>query len=83
MKLRWIDPHSFDADEYKFYENVENGDLNWIFPKIIAFSTPFENSDNPVRRHSHSPKFYLPIFEKWGVSLVIRLCRPEYDSRVN
>lgn len=32
---------TFNLEEYEYYEQVENGDLNWILPgKFIAFSGP-------------------------------------------
>ncbi|KAI9206103.1 dual specificity protein phosphatase [Polychytrium aggregatum] len=33
---------TFDCDEYKFYERVENGDLNWITDKFVAFASPHD-----------------------------------------
>jgi cell division cycle 14 len=39
--LRWADGEAFDVEEYEHYEQVENGDLNWIVPgKFMAFSGP-------------------------------------------
>jgi cell division cycle 14 len=32
MKLGWINLATFDYEEYTFYEQVENGDFNWILP---------------------------------------------------
>mmetsp|Transcript_32799 Transcript_32799/g.29093 ORF Transcript_32799/g.29093 Transcript_32799/m.29093 type:complete len:99 (-) Transcript_32799:569-865(-) len=37
----WYDFKKFDVHEYEFYEQVENGDLNWIIPnKIVALMGP-------------------------------------------
>lgn len=60
---------------------MENGDLNWIIPgKFIAFSTPVDSSH--AQDLSFSPDFYVPIFKKLGVTMVIRLNTKEYDCEV-
>jgi hypothetical protein len=39
--INWAKGESFDVEEYEHYEQVENGDLNWIVPgKFMAFSGP-------------------------------------------
>jgi cell division cycle 14 len=39
--IRWHEGEGFDVEEYEHYEQVENGDLNWIVPgKLMAFSGP-------------------------------------------
>lgn len=41
MKMNWFNVDAFNVREYEFYEQVENGDMNWIIPgKFMAFSTP-------------------------------------------
>ena len=46
--LGWFDIKKFDITEYEHYEQIENGDLNWVIPgKFVAFSTPYDN-DNSV-----------------------------------
>ena len=41
IKLGWFNIKTFNVKEYEFYEDVENGDLNWILPgKFVAFCTP-------------------------------------------
>jgi cell division cycle 14 len=67
--------------EYQYYEKVENGDLNWIIPgKFIAFSTPVDNA--PSQDFTFSPDYYVPIFKKLGISMVVRLNTKEYDAEV-
>ncbi|XP_024530219.1 dual specificity protein phosphatase CDC14C isoform X3 [Selaginella moellendorffii] len=40
-KVGWIDFSTFNLEEYEYFEQVENGDLNWIVPnKLVAFSGP-------------------------------------------
>jgi cell division cycle 14 len=41
QKLDWIDFNNFRLDEYEYFEQVKNGDLNWMVPgKLMAFSGP-------------------------------------------
>ncbi|KAE8271048.1 hypothetical protein A4X09_0g1303 [Tilletia walkeri] len=35
-----LDLSQFDIDEYEHYEQVQNGDWNWITPNFIAFASP-------------------------------------------
>lgn len=45
IKLKWFDYHTFNPDEYEYYERVENGDFNWIIPgKILSFCGPHNKS---------------------------------------
>lgn len=67
--------------DYQYYEKVENGDLNWIIPdKLLAFSTPVDSAD--ADNLTFSPDYYVPIFKKLGVTMVIRLNSKEYNSEV-
>ena len=37
--IDWHLPNStFSLEEYEHYEQVENGDLNWILPGVSAFT---------------------------------------------
>lgn len=58
---------------------MENGDLNWIFPKkFVAFSGPLNVTD---KYGSFTPEDYVPIFKKLGVQLVVRLNKPQYERQ--
>ncbi|KAK0548724.1 cell division control protein 14 [Tilletia horrida] len=35
-----LDLSKFDINEYEYYEQVQNGDWNWITPNFIAFASP-------------------------------------------
>jgi cell division cycle 14 len=77
----WYHPDKFNLNDYQFYEKVENGDLNWIIPgKFVAFSTPVDSSD--ASDFTFGPDYYVPIFKKLGVGMVIRLNTKEYDREV-
>ena len=70
MLLGWFDFKKFDITEYEHYEQIENGDLNWVIPgKFVAFSTPYDNDNSvdedgvpppPCRTNSSPPKTTLP-----------------------
>lgn len=80
IKLGWYNPATFNLAEYQYYEQVENGDLNWIIPgKFIAFSTPVDNIKS--QDFAFTPDFYATIFKKLGVKMVVRLNNKEYDNQ--
>jgi cell division cycle 14 len=80
MRLGWYDFATFNVQEYQHFEKVENGDLNWTYPgKFISFSGPVPVHDE---YGSFTPQDYVPVFKKFGVSLVIRLNKPQYDEKI-
>ena len=81
-KLGWYSHATFNVAEYQHYENVENGDMNWIIPgKFLAFSTPIDTAKGSDG-FSFNPEYYIPIFKKIGINSVIRLNTKEYDREV-
>lgn len=69
----------FDLQEYEHYERVENGDFNWITPKLLAFCGPHQKTRTegyPV----HAPEEYFKYFKSHGVSTIVRLNSPQYSS---
>eukprot|EP00922_Rhytidocystis_sp_ex-Travisia-forbesii_P039201 GHVS01058337.1.p1 GENE.GHVS01058337.1~~GHVS01058337.1.p1 ORF type:complete len:536 (+),score=77.09 GHVS01058337.1:171-1778(+) len=82
MKLGWFKYDSFDVNEYEHYEKVENGDLNWIIPKMfLAFSGPSSTSADEEGFASFTPEDYATIFKSLGVNVVIRLNKKQYDRK--
>jgi cell division cycle 14 len=78
--LGWIDLKTFDYEQYTFYEQVENGDFNWIIPnKFIAMCSPTTVSRHTLTSITHTPEYYIPYFKEHGVSTVIRLNTIEYE----
>lgn len=77
--LGWFNLKSFNLKEYTFYEDVDNGDLNWVVPdKFLAFSTP----NDGVHRSSRKPftaEEIVPVLKKFKVGLVVRLNDALYD----
>ncbi|PAA64436.1 hypothetical protein BOX15_Mlig011971g1 [Macrostomum lignano] len=73
---------NFNVEEYEHYEQVENGDLNWIIPgKFIAFCGPHEQSSLRDGYPLHTPEAYFPYFRKHGVTTVVRLNMRLYDAK--
>ncbi|XP_032455248.1 dual specificity protein phosphatase CDC14A-like isoform X1 [Nasonia vitripennis] len=75
--LGFFNLEDFDAREYEKYEQIKNGDLNWIVPrKFLAFLGP--NTEQGTT--SHYPEKYLNYFMKNEVAAVVRLNRKTYES---
>ncbi|KAK4534271.1 hypothetical protein CDCA_CDCA01G0296 [Cyanidium caldarium] len=73
---------NFDLDEYEFFEQVENGDLNWVVPgKLLAFSGPTNNSWDAEGVYTCVPEDYIPYFLRENVTAVVRLNKRRYDAR--
>ncbi|OXB70351.1 UNVERIFIED_CONTAM: hypothetical protein H355_004446 [Colinus virginianus] len=89
IKLGWFNYKTFDVEAYDFYEKVENGDLNWVIPKkFIAFSCPSAASSGASvmrgQREATScctPEYYVQIFKRFGVKLVVCLSNRLYDAK--
>lgn len=73
----------FNIEEYEFYEQVENGDLNWCLEgKFLAFAGPHATHEVTAGGyHSLCPDDYVGYFKKRNVQLVIRLNKKYYDAR--
>ncbi|CAB9501748.1 specificity protein phosphatase CDC14C [Seminavis robusta] len=78
----FFDFQDFDVEEYEHFEQVENGDLNWIvYGKILAFAGPsYERRVSPEGYCTLAPSDYIPYFKKKHVSLVVRLNRKAYHE---
>jgi len=83
MKLGWINYATFDYEEYTFYEQVENGDFNWIIPeKFIAMCSPTAVAKRSETSVTHTPAYYIPYFKIHNVKAIIRLNTVEYDAQL-
>lgn len=79
-KCKFFDFDNFKADEYEYFECVENGDLNIMIPgKFIAFSGPHKTKSGPDGYPQMIPEDYFPIWKKYGVRTIVRLNRKMYD----
>jgi cell division cycle 14 len=82
IRLKWYDYKKFNLKEYEHYEKVENGDLNWVVPgKFIAFSGPSSTTKDSDGWRTFTPEDYVPIFKKFGVTMVVRLNKEQYDQQ--
>ena len=98
QKLHWLAYPSrsnqnlwgrIDLEEYSFYNEPLNGDLNEVVPgKFLAFAGPHnlngaEYRDDPEHgTRLFSPSYYIDIFRELGVSTVVRLNEAQYDRTV-
>eukprot|EP00577_Skeletonema_sp_RCC1716_P005916 CAMPEP_0113418648 /NCGR_PEP_ID=MMETSP0013_2-20120614/26327_1 /TAXON_ID=2843 ORGANISM="Skeletonema costatum, Strain 1716" /NCGR_SAMPLE_ID=MMETSP0013_2 /ASSEMBLY_ACC=CAM_ASM_000158 /LENGTH=625 /DNA_ID=CAMNT_0000305915 /DNA_START=239 /DNA_END=2116 /DNA_ORIENTATION=+ /assembly_acc=CAM_ASM_000158 len=75
-------PTTFNVDEYEYFEQVENGDLNWIIQnKILAVAGPQNQKViTPEGFCMLTPQDYIPYFLKTNVRLVVRLNKKCYDE---
>eukprot|EP00775_Hariotina_reticulata_P004251 gene4251-4502_t len=72
----------FDIAEYEHYEQVENGDLNWIVPgKLVAFSGPAARPTDYVGFRAMVPEDYWNYYKKRGVQAVVRLNKKVYERK--
>ncbi|XP_058793357.1 dual specificity protein phosphatase CDC14AB-like [Phymastichus coffea] len=75
--LGFVNLDDFDVSEYENYEQLRNGDLNWIVPqKFLAFLGPSTERGSS----SHYPEKYLNYFMKNEVAAVIRLNGRTYET---
>ena len=75
-------PSAFKVEEYEYFEQVENGDLNWIVSnKILAFAGPHnQKAITPEGFCMLTPADYIPYFLQENVKLVVRLNKKCYDE---
>jgi len=82
-KFRYFDFKEFDVKEYEHFEQVENGDLNWIIKdRIIAFAGPQNRREFTKEGYcTLAPEDYIPYFKQKNVSLVVRFNKKYYDKQ--
>jgi len=79
----WFDFRTFDVDDYRHYERVENGDLNWHVPgKFLAFAGPHQVNRITETGYPHlAPEDYFDYFKQHNVTDIVRLNNKQYDSQ--
>ena len=83
LQLGWYNPDTFDADDWNKYEQVENGDMNWIIPgKLMAFATPYSSNIIQGCFKVCTPREIAPVFKKKGITTIVRLCQKFYDEKI-
>ncbi|KAG7345157.1 dual specificity phosphatase [Nitzschia inconspicua] len=82
-QFNFFDWDNFNVEEYEHYEQVENGDLNWIVQnRIIAFAGPsYQKNVSPEGYCTLAPSDYIPYFKQHDVALVVRLNKKNYEER--
>eukprot|EP00887_Chlorella_sp_A99_P005476 scaffold1.g5476.t1 len=79
--INWHRGEAFDVDEYEHFEQVENGDLNWIVPgKLMAFSGPSAQPKHFGGWRTYMPEDYIQYFRDRGVTAVVRLNKRMYEA---
>jgi len=79
--INWHRGEIFDVDEYEYYEQVENGDLNWIVPgKFLAFAGPSGQAKYFGGWRTFTPEDYVDYFKQNNVTSVVRLNKKMYDG---
>mmetsp|Transcript_107575 Transcript_107575/g.302872 ORF Transcript_107575/g.302872 Transcript_107575/m.302872 type:complete len:491 (-) Transcript_107575:72-1544(-) len=82
IQLGWFDWHKFDVESYEYYQEVDNGDMNWIIPdRLLACAGPCPTATDADGFPAFTPEDYVPIFRSAGIELVIRLNTKQYDRR--
>ncbi|XP_066586637.1 dual specificity protein phosphatase CDC14C-like isoform X2 [Prorops nasuta] len=80
-QLGFFNFEDFHVKEYEYYEQVENGDLNWIVPdKFIAFCGPHSKSKIENGFPLHGPELYYNYFHRNNVTTIVRLNKKIYDA---
>lgn len=80
MHIGWFDYQHFNVESYEFYQEVENGDMNWIVPdRFLAFAGPCPTSTDTDGYPAFTPEDYVPIFKQAKIELVVRLNTKLYD----
>lgn len=56
--------------------------MNWIIPnKFLAFSCPSSSVSDRDGYTSCTPEHYIAAFKRWGIKLVVRLNKKQYDAK--
>lgn len=79
--INWHKGEVFDYEEYEYYEQVENGDMNWIIPgKFLAFAGPYGESKNFGGWRTFTPEDYVGHFQRNNITSVVRLNKKLYEG---
>lgn len=55
--------------------------MNWITPKIIAFSSPSEEEEDEEGYKTFTPDDYSPVFQRHNIGTIIRLNNRSYNEQ--
>lgn len=98
IEEKLLDLSTFSLEEYEHYEQVQNGDWNWITPSFLAFASPNDREyvaeikanggllpAAGSRMGRKLPKVIsntVRYFKERNVQLVVRLNNPLYDKDI-
>ena len=75
--LGWYSIGNFDLEGYEKFSLPDNGGFNWILPKkFLAFANPATRKI----QQGLSVEQFVDLFKPLGVTGVVRLNTPDYDS---
>ena len=81
ISIGWYKPEEFDPEDWEKYEQVENGDMNWLIPgKLLAFATAYDCRYMQGWKVA-TPRELVPVFKAKGITCVVRLCQKFYDKK--
>eukprot|EP00811_Abedinium_folium_P033048 NODE_6040_length_1710_cov_26.771320.p1 GENE.NODE_6040_length_1710_cov_26.771320~~NODE_6040_length_1710_cov_26.771320.p1 ORF type:complete len:420 (-),score=70.07 NODE_6040_length_1710_cov_26.771320:249-1508(-) len=82
IRVGWYDRRHFDATAFDTDALPSKGDMAWVIPeKFLAFATPSAQKVDQDGERRLTPQDYVPMFQKMGIVLVVRLNEPEYDAK--
>lgn len=82
-QTHWYDIETFDPETWGKYEQVENGDMNWVIPgKLMAFASPYSTNVLQGGWRVCTPKDLLNVFKKFGITRIVRLNNRLYDENI-
>jgi cell division cycle 14 len=81
-QLGWYNYQTFDIAQYQTMRDVRQGNMTWIVPgKLLAFSSPGHKFKDEDGFYNVTPELCCILFKRMGISGVVRLCRPMYESQ--
>jgi len=81
IRHRWFDYENFNVEASEHFENVDNGDMNWIIPdKFLAFAEPCSTKVDADGYPAFTPEDYVEMFKEARIKLVVRLNKKQYDN---
>lgn len=83
IELNWYSYSSFDVEETRRLERVDEGDMNWLIPgKLLGFASPFPVNNVLGGFKVATPDALVPIFKSFGITSIVRLCKRTYDENI-
>jgi len=79
IRYGWINWSSFDVKKTEKFQQVDNGDMNWIIEnQFLAFAGPSDDRKDEDGYEVLAPSDYIGHFKSRNISDVVRLNIPNY-----